>query len=173
MAVMFRQSMLLNGFLCNSEVLYGMTKSHIETLESVDKYLWRNVFKCPFSTPTEAFFIETDTIPIRFVIMKRRLMYYWNILHMGENELVRKVFNIQKVDSCRNDWVIQINEELEMCNIVQSEEELRTMKKYSFRRLVNKKVKEAATRYLMSLKEKHTKCDDIEPASGMKEYLKC
>ena len=38
MAVLFRQSMLLNSILCNSEVLYGLKKSHIETLESVDKY---------------------------------------------------------------------------------------------------------------------------------------
>ena len=37
MAVLFRQSMLLNSILCNSEVLYGLTKTHIETLESVDK----------------------------------------------------------------------------------------------------------------------------------------
>ena len=37
MAVLFRQSMLLNGILCNREVLYGENKNHIETLESVDK----------------------------------------------------------------------------------------------------------------------------------------
>ena len=99
-------------------------------------------------------------------------MYYWNILHMGENELVRKVFNIQKVYSCKNDWVIQIKEDLEMCNIELSEEEIRNMRKYSFRRLVNKKVKEAATKYLMNLKKKHSKCDEINFSSGMKEYLK-
>ena len=38
---MFRQSMLVNSILCNSEVLYGLNKSHIEKLESVDTYLWR------------------------------------------------------------------------------------------------------------------------------------
>ena len=48
MAVLFRQSMLLNGFLCNSEVLYGLKKHHIDTLESVNKYFWKKVFICHF-----------------------------------------------------------------------------------------------------------------------------
>ena len=31
MAVLFRQSMLINSILCNNEVLYGLTNTHIET----------------------------------------------------------------------------------------------------------------------------------------------
>ena len=46
MAVLFRQTMLLNSILCNTEVLYGLNKSHIETLESVDKFFWRKIFFC-------------------------------------------------------------------------------------------------------------------------------
>jgi hypothetical protein len=51
MSAMFRQSMLINSILCNSEVLYGLTKTHIETLESVDTYYWRKVFSSIISTP--------------------------------------------------------------------------------------------------------------------------
>ena len=72
MAVLFRQSMLLSSILCNSEVLYGIKKKHIETLESVDKMFWRKVFKCPVTTPTEVFFLETNTISIRHLFMSRR-----------------------------------------------------------------------------------------------------
>jgi hypothetical protein len=86
MAVLFRQSMLLNGILFNSEVLYGVNKGHIESLEAVDNYYWRKVFKCPISTPIETFFLETNTIPIKYILKSRRLMYYWNILHMDESE---------------------------------------------------------------------------------------
>ena len=34
MAILFRQSMLIKGIMCNSEVLYGVSKTHIETLEA-------------------------------------------------------------------------------------------------------------------------------------------
>ena len=112
MAILFRQSMLLNSSLCNSEVLYGVNKQHIETLESVDRYFWRKVFKCPFSTPIEVFYMETNTIPIRFTLISRRLMYFWRILQMKDDELVKRVFNVQKLSSCKHDWVIQIAEDL-------------------------------------------------------------
>ena len=71
-------------------------------------------------------------------------MYYWNIIHIEENELVRKVFNMQKLSSCKTDWVVQLNADLKLCDISLSEEEVRNMKKYAFSVLVNKKVRQAA-----------------------------
>ena len=55
MALLFRQSMLINSMLCNIEVLYGLSKSYIETLESVDHYFMRRIFQSPISTPVESF----------------------------------------------------------------------------------------------------------------------
>ena len=69
MALMFRQSMLINNILCNIEVLYGVTKAHVERLESVDKNFMRRICQAPISTPVESFFIEGNVMPLRFVIM--------------------------------------------------------------------------------------------------------
>ena len=98
MAILFRQSMLVNSIMCNSEVLYGVSQTHIDTLESVDKYFWRKVFGAPISTPIESFFIETNTIPIRYILMGRRLMYYWNLMQNMKQNRSRK-FIIHK-DCC-------------------------------------------------------------------------
>ena len=86
MALMFRQSMLINGILCNFEVLYGITKAHIETIEAVDKNFMRRIFQCPISTPVESYYIEADVIPLRFVIMGRRIMYYHTLLQKKDEE---------------------------------------------------------------------------------------
>ena len=174
MAVMFRQSMLLNGILCNSEVLYGVNKNHIEILESVDKYFWRKVFQCPISTPTEIFYMETNTTPIKFVLMSRRLMYYWNILQMDDSELVKRVYNVQKISSCRNDWVRQISADLLLCKMNKSEDEIKMMKKYPFKKLVKQKIREASLEYLLALKNdpKRSKSKNIWPSEDMKLYLK-
>ena len=117
MAVTFRQSMLINSILCNSEVLYGLNKTHIESLEAVDTYLWRNVFSSMVSTSIESYFIETNTIPIRYIVMARRLMYYWTILQKEENELVRKLFETQRLLSNKNYWALQLKSDLDECNI--------------------------------------------------------
>ena len=74
MSILFRQSMLLNSILCNTDVLYGLTKSHIDKLER------EKSFQCQVSTPTEVLFMETNNVHIHHVIMSRRMMYYWNIL---------------------------------------------------------------------------------------------
>ena len=31
---------------------------------------------------------------------------------MDDEELVRRVFNVQKISTCKNDWVLQIAEDL-------------------------------------------------------------
>ena len=71
MAIMFRQAMLVNSIMCNSEVLYGLSKAHIEKLESVDVYLWKNVFSLKVSTPIKSYCIETNTTPFRYIVMAR------------------------------------------------------------------------------------------------------
>ena len=82
MALLFGQSMLVNSMLCNIEVQYGLNK----TLESVDHYFIRKIFQSPISTPIESFYIETNLMCLRFIIMGRRLMYYHTILQKTDEE---------------------------------------------------------------------------------------
>ena len=171
MAVLFRQSMLLNSILCNSEVLYGLKKSHIETLESVDKYFWRKVFNCPISTPTETFFMESNTIPLRFILISRRLMYYWNIVQMDDSQLVKRVFNAQKISSCQDDWYLQISEDMKTCNINLTENEMRKMKKFAFKKLIKQKIYDISQQFLINLKLQHSKSKNIWPSEEIKSYL--
>ena len=89
---MFRESMLINSMLCNVEVLYGLTKAHIEKLEAVDKTYLRRIFQSPVSTPVESLFIESNVLPLRFVVMARRIMYYHTLLQKPDSELAKSVF---------------------------------------------------------------------------------
>ena len=112
MAMLFRSSILLSSILCNAEVLYGVTKSHLEKLEQADRTFFRRLFEVPNCTTIEAFHLETSTIPIRYLLMKKRLNYYWDILQLDESELVKKVFNGQRTLSVKNDWFLQIQKDL-------------------------------------------------------------
>ena len=93
------------------------SKSHIEKLEQVDRIFFRKLFQVPNGTAIEAFYLETSSIPIRHILIGRRLLYYWDIISKNESELVRKVFDSQKVLSVKNDWAIQIKQDLEDCEI--------------------------------------------------------
>ena len=171
MAMVFRQSMLLNGILCNSEVLYGLNKTHIETLESVDRYFFKNVFNSLVSTPIESYYIETNSTPIRYIIMARRLMYYWTILQKDDSELAKKVFITQRLLVTKNDWVQQLQSDLEECGITLPEARIKSMKKDAFKSLVKKQIRTLTMQYLVTLRSKHSKSEHLLIENGLKEYL--
>ena len=171
MAVMFRQSLLINSILCNSEVLYGLSKTHIEKLESVDKYFLKNIFSSMCSTAIESYYIEANITPIRYIVMARRLMYYWTILQKSDDELAKKVFITQRLLSTKDDWVNQLQSDLIECNITLSEDKIQKMKKETFKNLVKKQISILKLEYLSTLRSKHSKSEKLLIGNKMKEYL--
>ena len=103
MGLLFRTSQLLNGILFNTEALFSITDEHVLLLEDCDKYLLRSPFNAEMGTPIESLFIETATVPLRFILQSRRIMYYWTILKKEENELVKRVFVTIKKFRTSND----------------------------------------------------------------------
>ena len=158
--------------LCSTEVLIGLTKTHIEKLEQVDRIFFRRLFEVPRCTAIESFYMETAAIPIRFLLIKRRLMYYWSILTKSDNELVKRVFNAQKSFPVKNDWICQIKEDLLICEIELSENEIKDMKKCTFKKLIDEKVQNLSFSFLISLKSMHSKSKNLTISDCMQPYLK-
>ena len=170
-AMQLRNAKLINGILCSVEALYGLTSAHIEKLERCDSYFFRKIFNAPITTPTESFYLETSALPIRFVIIGRRLLFYWNILNKPESELIKQVYRIQKLRPVRNDWCSTIAEDLKNAEIDLTETEIASMKKSTFKSLVNQKIKECAARYLLGLRQKHSKSKELRYSNSMQKYL--
>ena len=113
----------------------------------------RQLFSSVSTTAIEAFYYETGTLPLRFTIIARRLMYLWCILQKPENELVKQVYTAQKISPVQKDWYLKIQDDLNYCNIALSEDEIKSMKQEKFRSLVVKNVKEVGRNYLLTLKK--------------------
>jgi hypothetical protein len=131
----------------------------------------RKIFNSVCSTATEAYYLETNSQPLHFVILARRLMYYWEILQKSNNELVKKVFRAQQLSPVKHDWCLKIQEDLEYLEIDLNEEEICCMKKLQFKKLLNSKIHEASRKYLLSLKRKHSKSDGLSDTPEMQKYL--
>ena len=174
MAMLFRTSQLVNGILFNTEAMFSIKEKHLSLLEESDKYLMRSLFDTEMCTPIEGYYIETSTIPFRFILQGRRVMYYWTILRKSESELVKQVFIAQQEfpDKNRSDWVSQVRQDLIACEIFQTDEEIRKMSKYKFKMLVNRAIKQNCRSYLTEMQMKHSKTMYLEQGSVMKEYLK-
>ena len=63
-----REAMFINGTLFNSEAWQGISNADVEQIEKVDEALLRGLLRAHAKVPLEALFLETGTIPIRFIL---------------------------------------------------------------------------------------------------------
>ena len=90
-----REALFMNGTLFNSEAWQGIFEEDIKNLEKVDHALLRVVLGAHAKIPTEALFLETGTVPLRFILKSRRLSFLKTILNRDSDELIREVYNAQ------------------------------------------------------------------------------
>ena len=151
-AVILRNSLLISSILSSSEVWYGITQSEYEQLERVDEMLIRNLMNCSSSVPKDLLYLELALLPIRFIIQIRRLLYLHHILQQKEDSLLYKFFMAQLTFPTPKDWVTQVLEDIENLSIELEIEEIKIMKKSTFKKIVKKAVHEKAFSYLQERK---------------------
>ena len=69
-----RQALFVNGCLFNSEAWHGVKITDIKLLEKVDESLLRGILNAHSKIPVEALYLETGSVPIRYIISSRRLV---------------------------------------------------------------------------------------------------
>ena len=126
-ALVLRDALFINSILVNSEVWHNVKLKHIQSLEKSDLHLMKTMLNSHSKTATEAYYIELAKYPLRFTISKRRLMYLWHILHRDSNELIVKIYQTQRYNENRGDWVQNINEEKLRYEIHETDEEISKM----------------------------------------------
>ena len=100
-------------------------------------------------------------------------MYWKHLVSLDPNKLVAKFYYTQKKFPVKGDWVNQIIQDKSDFGIELDDEAVRKMSKFSFKKLVKEKTRKAAYQYLKSLKDSHSKMENIniEPTLNCKEYL--
>ena len=64
---------------------------HLEELEVIDQAVLL-IIGSHSKTPSEILYLETGTIPLRYIIMIRRILFFQTIVKISDNELTKKVF---------------------------------------------------------------------------------
>ena len=169
--MVLRTSMLINGILFSTEALCNLSTKHIEMLEECDKIFMRRLFEAEQGTPIESFFLETSAWPIRFILMGRKIIYYWTMLRKSNKELAKQVFNAQAKFPTKGDWITGVKDIMQKCDINYSEEEIKAMSLFQFKKIVKEKLQLKVMAYLIALQNKHTKSEKLNHEVKMQEYL--
>ena len=132
-SVILRNSLLISGMLTNAEAWYDVKKSELEVLEKVDESLLRQILETPSCTPKEMLYLEMGVLPIRFIIMSRRINYLHYILNQPKESLLFRVFKAQLDNPVKNDWIETVKQDFETLNMKLDMDGIKAMSEISCR----------------------------------------
>ena len=77
----------------------------------MDESLLRGILSA-HTKPKETLYLETNSVPLWYIIKSRRVMYLHNILTRSENELIKRVFEVQRREMTKGDFVELVLEDI-------------------------------------------------------------
>ena len=157
-AKLFHMSLFVNGTLINTETWPNFTNKRIETLERTEQTFFRKILKAHSKTPIEAIYLELGVLPLRFNLMKKRLMYLHCILQRDEDEITKQLVLIQKDNCWEGDFYAQVK--IDMENIKVTFDEVAESTKETFEKMISKKISELAFQFLIAKAKSHSKVNE-------------
>ena len=174
-ALVLRSSLLLSSLLLNSEAWVNLSEQNIRGLEQTDEILLSRILDSEANTSNIFKYLELGVCPVRFEIMKRKILFLQYILKQEESSMIHKVFKATCEHPIKNDFVQTCQKYLETLEINMTFEEIKQMSEFKFKKMVKQKTMIAAFKYLIEQKNKpgkHTKIKNIEYKQlGIQEYL--
>ena len=138
----------------------------------MDREGLRKLLGCPSKTPKELLYLETGTIPVRYIIMGRRLNYLWYLLNEEEDALIRRFLQAQIDSPIKGDWILTVRENLAHLDINMTLEEVCATSKNAFKNIVKEALQKKSLEYLQSLQQMHSKSKNLKYSSiALQPYL--
>ena len=123
-------------------------------------------------TPKELLYLETGTIPIRFIIMSRRLKFCWYLLNQDEDSLLGEFFKAQCDSPTKGDWVSMVKQDIGDLELDMTFDQIKACSKETFKDSVKKHVNAAAFKYLITLQKTHSKAKMMHYSElNLQQYL--
>ena len=121
-------------------------------------------------TALELLYLEFGLVPIRFLLMARRIMFLNYILNQEEETLVRDVYDAQIKKPVKGDWTITVKKDMEMLEI---KEDIENISAERLKKVLKAAINKKAFDYLMEKREGHSKSKDLQyDCLKMQSYLK-
>ena len=163
---------MLNGILTNSESWYGLKEAEVQKLESLDLTFFRNLFEVPHTVPTVGLYLETGSLSIHTIIKVRRLLFLQYLVKLKPSEMLSKFFWAQWENPTKSDWTVDVLKNLEEMNIVNDLTEIKSMSKFSFKKIVMKKAREYEFERFLNIKANKSKMKNLSYTSlEIQDYL--
>ena len=171
--LMLRDAMFANGILCNSEAWHDIKKKHIEELEIMDRSLLKYILNAHSKVQNEFLYLETGVLGIKQIITSRRCLYLHTLLQRDNEELTKRIYNAQRNNPSKGDWIEMIQNDFQDMGIPFVEEEIIKETKCEFKSKIKRILRNLMFEDLKKEQKGHSKISHIcYPEFEVQEYLK-
>ena len=148
--LIYMNSLLRSSVLYAAETYYNLTERNLRMIEMIEEECLKKILDTKKTCTTSLLYLETGQLPARFQIKVMQLNFLKYILHQKKESLIHKFFEAQCKTPTKNDWVSSVRKIIYDIDLNMTFEEILMTKKNYFKKLVNKKVKILAFKYLLS-----------------------
>ena len=139
----------------------GYTDSDLKDLEVIDHDILRAITGAQAKAPTEMLYLETAQVPVKSVIIVRRLLYLQTILHRHKDELIRQIYDAMKVDPIKDDWIHLVVKDISDIGLNLSDDQIGSLSKNEFKNIVKSKMRSFTHAEFERVKQGHSKVKHI------------
>ena len=152
------KSLFLAVVLYNAQAWSNLNIRDMNNLQTVQLKYLKRMFRAPSSTSNCLTFLETGMLPIEHEIHTRQLMFLHHILTMTEDDPVRHCYQEQKKYPAAS-WANEVSALRSKYKIEESDEEISSITKARWKRVIKTKVRQHAFEKLLieaeNLKQPH------------------
>ena len=120
--------------------------------------------------PRSQIYLECGLYPLRFEIMKMKILLFQYILKEDPSSLIHQFYTAQQQNTRKGDWISQLRQNLEYLNMECSNEQIRIMSRNNLKSLLKEKIQYKALRCLLTLRKSKGNEIDYEGLQ-MADYL--
>jgi hypothetical protein len=139
----------------------GYTDSDLKDLEVIDHDILRAITGAQAKSPTEMLYLETAQVPVKSVIIVRRLLYLQTILHRHKSEIIRQIYDTMKEDPLKDDWIHLVSNDISNIGLNLSDDQICSLTKREFKKIVKSKMRSYTHAELERVKKGHSKVKHI------------
>ena len=160
--LLLRKAILTSYLLFSAEAWSAVSESELYRLEQVDSALLKSLAKGHSKTPLIFHHLETGTLKLRHILMKNRLMYHHHIITREDTETIKKIYNKQKEDPIKGDWVELVKKDFLFLGIEMNESDIKSSSKEEYKKKINQLLYKAAFCEYMREKAEKSKLEQLQ-----------
>ena len=132
------------SILYAAETMYNVTEQELRALESIEESVLQEVFVTKRSCPKRLLYLEIGLYPARYQVHRQMLNILQYILHQPPESLLYRMYQTQKENPTKGDWVSSVKELVESYDIDLTLKQIKDMKRSLFKSHVKKQVERVA-----------------------------